>query len=379
MRSSLAAMISCVVGTRPEAIKMAPVIRELSSAPWARCRVVVTGQHRDLVTPILELFGIEPHLTLQTMRPGQTLPELMRRLTASLKGVLAADRPSLVLAQGDTASMLAAALASDELNIPFGHVEAGLRTGNLYAPFPEEANRVIASHLAAVHFAPTPQARTNLLREGIRPDAIHVTGNSVIDALLRTARQDHPIGVALHPTHRLILVTAHRRDCLGEPLRRICSAIAALHHMYTDIQILWPVHPNPAIRSCVEERLRDLSRVHLAEALDYPAFVAAMRRSTIILTDSGGVQEEAPALGKPVLVLREESERPEVVEAGAARLVGHNPRTIIAQASRLLTDPQAYRQMARGATPYGDGRAARRIVRAVAEYLGFESRVRAAG
>ena len=261
-----------------------------------------------------------------------------------------------MLAQGDTTSVLAAARASFSLGIPFGHVEAGLRSGNLFSPFPEEANRVVASHLASIHFAPTLGARANLLREGIRPRAIHVTGNTVIDALLQSARHDGPIGVDLDPSKRLVLVTAHRRDCIGEPLRRICRAVRTLHTLFPDVEILWPLHPNPAIRSTVEPILGYLPRVRLTEPLAYGPFVAAMKRSTLILTDSGGIQEEAPALGKPVLVLRNESERPEAIEAGVARLVGHDPRKIVAETCRLLTDPVAYRSMSRGASPYGDGR-----------------------
>jgi UDP-N-acetylglucosamine 2-epimerase (non-hydrolysing) len=368
-----------VIGTRPEAIKMAPVIRELRASPWARCKVLCTGQHRDLVRPILEHFAITIEVCLDAMRPGQPIPELAARMVGSLRGAIAGQRPDLVLAQGDTTSVLAAAHASFALGVPFGHVEAGLRSGSLSSPFPEEANRVVSSHLASIHFAPTLGARENLLREGIRPEAIHVTGNTVIDSLLETARINRPVGVDLDPHSRLVLVTAHRRECAGEPLRRICRAVRTLHTIFPDVEILWPLHPNPAIRSTVEEMLGGFPRVRLTEPLAYDVFVAAMKRSTLILTDSGGIQEEAPALGKPVLVLRNGSERPEAIEAGAARLVGHDPRRIVAEACRLLNDQAAYRSMARGVSPYGDGRAAARIVGAVAGFFGIARRVRAAG
>jgi UDP-N-acetylglucosamine 2-epimerase (non-hydrolysing) len=363
--------VVCVIGTRPEAIKMAPVVRALRAAPWARCRVVLTGQHRELADAMLAFFGITADVDLDAMRPGQTLPDLTARLLTGLDDALADEAPDLVLAQGDTTTVLAAALASFYRRVPFGHVEAGLRTGRLDAPFPEEANRLIAGRLAAVHFAPTESARANLLREGTDPAAVVVTGNTVIDALLETARHDPPLAIALDPSSRLILVTAHRRDSFGAPLRRVCGAISQLVQKHPDIQVLWPVHPNPAVGPVVEEMLGHLPRVTLTRPLDYGAFVAALCRSYLVLTDSGGVQEEAPALGKPVLVLRDESERPEAVEAGVAALVGTETTTIVRAANRLLGDPLAYRAMARGVSPYGDGRAAERIVAEAARVLGI--------
>ena len=349
---------------------MAPVIRAFKAAPWADCRVLLTAQHRELVDAVLDFFGIVPDVDLDIMRPGQTLVDLTARLLGSVAETLARERPDMVLAQGDTTTVLATSLASFYQRVPFGHVEAGLRTGRLDAPFPEEANRVVAGHLSAVHFAPTPSARTNLLREGVDPASVHVTGNTVIDALLATARLDLPIGVDLDPTARVVLVTAHRRDSFGEPLRRVCRAVAELHRRYPDVQFLWPVHPNPSVGPVVEGMLGALPRVRLCEPLPYGAFVSALKRSFLVLTDSGGVQEEAPALAKPVLVLRTESERPEAVAAGVARLVGTDPRAIVAEADRLLNDPDAYRAMARGASPYGDGHASGRIVAAVADALG---------
>jgi UDP-N-acetylglucosamine 2-epimerase (non-hydrolysing) len=360
---------------------MAPVVRALRETPWADCRVLLTGQHRDLVGPMLDFFGVAADLDLHAMRPGQSLADLTARLLAALAEAFAKEGPDLVLAQGDTTTVLAAALASYYAKVPFGHVEAGLRTGRRFAPFPEEGNRVVAGHLAAVHFAPTESARANLLREGVDPVTVHVTGNTVIDALHEAVARVEPLpaGLGLDPGARLVLVTAHRRDSFGEPLRRVCRAVAELHDRHRDIEVLWPVHPNPAVGPVVREVLGGRPRVRLCEPLGYGPFVAALVRSHLVLTDSGGVQEEAPALGKPVLVLRAESERPEAVEAGVARLVGSDPSAIVREADRLLTDPAAYRAMARGGSPYGDGRAAGRIVDAVARLLRVDGALRAAG
>ena len=379
MRPERSATVLCTIGTRPEAIKMAPVIRAFRAAPWARCRVLNTAQHRDLVAPMLASFAIEPDIDLDMMRADQSLVDLTSRMLPAVHEAIASERPDIVLAQGDTTTVFVAALASFYRRVPFAHVEAGLRSGRMDAPFPEEANRVLAGHLSALHFAPTTGARENLLREGIPDDRILVTGNTVIDALMLAATRDVPIGVDLDPMMRTILVTAHRRDSFGEPIRRVCRAVAELHGRFPDVQFLWPVHPNPSIRPVVEREMSGLSRVRLCAPLPYGPFVSAMKRAVLILTDSGGVQEEAPALGKPVLVLREESERPEAIEAGVARLVGHDPAAIVAEASRLLSDPHAYRAMARGASPYGDGRAADRIVAAAADYLDIAPALRAAG
>jgi UDP-N-acetylglucosamine 2-epimerase (non-hydrolysing) len=379
MRPSDRKTIVCVIGTRPEAIKMAPVIRSLRAARGLRCRVVCTGQHNDLVDPLLDYFEIKPDVRLNAMRPGQPLAELTERLVGSLGGTLAVLRPDLVLAQGDTASVLAAALASVAQRIPFGHVEAGLRTGNLRDPFPEEANRVIVSHLADIHFAPTLTARANLLREGIRPEAIQVTGNTVIDALLIAAGRDVPIGVPLDQTRRLILATAHRRETIGEPLQQICKAVRRLHDGLPDIEFLWPVHPNPGVAPAVRLLLSGLDRVHLCEPLAYGAFVSAMKRSTLILSDSGGIQEEATALGKSVLVLRARTERPEAVSAGAAMVVGHDSERITAEALQILSLPRDATQTGLLASPFGDGRASERIVAAISARMDFAQRARSAG
>jgi UDP-N-acetylglucosamine 2-epimerase (non-hydrolysing) len=369
MRQERTKRIVVLVGTRPEAIKMAPVVRELQKARWASCRVLLTGQHRALVHQMLEFFGIEADLDLEILRSGPAPDELAARLVAAIGVALVRERPDMLLVQGDTTSVAAAALAGFHLGIPLGHVEAGLRSHRLFAPFPEEANRVIASHLSALHFAPTESARENLRREGIAEHTIHVTGNTVIDALLATSRRRIPLGVELDARKRLLVVTVHRRESFGAPLRAICRAIQAIHHECPDVEILWPVHPNPAVKPVVREMLAGFDRVHLCEPLPYGRFVAALKRAALVLTDSGGLQEEAPALGKPVLVLREETERSEAIELGLARLVGYDPDRIASAAAHLLNDGDAYRKMARGVSPYGDGRSAPRIVAEVAEFL----------
>ncbi len=371
--------VVCAIGTRPEAIKMAPVIRALRRAPWADCRVLFTAQHRGLADDALEFFGIKADVDLDAMRPGQSLADLTARLLGAVAAALAREAPDMVLAQGDTTTVLAVALASFYQRVPFGHVEAGLRTGDLASPFPEEGNRVVAGRLSALHFAPTAAARECLLREGVDPAAVTVTGNTVIDALLEAARRDHPVGVDLDPAARVVLVTAHRRDSFGAPLRRVCRAVAELHRRHPDVTFLWPAHPNPAVGPVVAALLGHLPRVRLCDPLPYGAFVSALKRSFLVLTDSGGVQEEAPALGKPVLVLRDRSERPEAVDAGVARLVGTDPGAIVREADRLLDDPGAYRAMARGASPYGDGLAAPRIAAAVARALNVPGAVAEAG
>jgi UDP-N-acetylglucosamine 2-epimerase (non-hydrolysing) len=363
--------IVCTIGTRPEAIKMAPLVKLLRRIPSVRCRVLLTGQHGALVDQVLGFFGITPDIKLNAMRPRLTLDQLARFLVEAVSYVLGRERADLVLAQGDTTSVLAASMASFRLGVPFGHVEAGLRTHRLFAPFPEEANRIVATHLGALHFAPTVTAQENLEREGIAPRRIFVTGNTVIDALFATAGRDIPIGIDLDPLKRLVLVTAHRRESFGEPLRQICRAVQVLHDRHPDIELLWTVHPNPSVASVVADLMYGFPRVRLCRPLPYGSFVSAMKRSTLILTDSGGVQEEAPALGKPVLVMRSESERPEAVEAGVARLVGHDPQAIVEETSRLLRDPLEYHSMARGFSPYGDGRAARRIASIVRQFVGI--------
>lgn len=351
----------CIIGTRPEGIKMAPLVRTLKKEPWARVTVLATAQHRGLLDQVLSLFDIRPDIDLDIMRPNQTLPELTARLITALDEQFAQLRPDVILAQGDTTTVMAAALVAFYRRIPFGHVEAGLRTHDMDNPFPEEMNRLVAGHLAKWHFVPTERSRQNLLREGIDDRAIHVTGNTVIDALLDVASKNWPLAKQLHPERRLVLLTAHRRENFGEPFKAICRAIRTLVERYPDIEVLYPVHPNPNVRDVAHELLGDHPRILLCDPLEYAPFVEAQKRAYLILTDSGGVQEEAPALGKPVLVLRIETERPEAVEEGVVRLVGTDEELIVREAALLLDNPDAYRAMARGVSPYGDGLASKRI------------------
>ena len=358
----MALNVFCVVGTRPEAIKMAPVIIALKHEPWVKIRVLATAQHRHMLDQVLNFFGIEPDIDLDIMRPNQTLTTLTARLLIELDNVLQAEKTDVVLGQGDTTTVMTVALACFYHHIPFGHVEAGLRTWDMQNPFPEEANRVIAGRLAQWHFAPTENARNNLLREGVADKNITITGNTVIDALLLTASKELDLGIPLDVTKRLVLVTSHRRENFGDPFHNVCRALRTLAERNSTIQILYPVHPNPNVKNVAQELLSDCSNIILCEPLDYAPFVAAMKRAYLIISDSGGVQEEAPALGKPVLVLRDETERPEAVEMGVVKLVGTNYESIVNEAQLLLDDPEAYRLMARGVSPYGDGRASKRIV-----------------
>ncbi len=361
--------IVCVVGTRPEAIKMAPLILALRKESWADVCVLATAQHRFLLDQVLSYFGIKPDIDLDAMRPDQSLTALVGRLLCGLDGMLLLHKPDVVLAQGDTSTVLAVALACFYHQIPFAHVEAGLRTGNIDNPFPEEANRVIAARLARWHFAPTETAMKNLIREGIDARHIFVTGNPVIDALLMVSSRCHFSSLGENAEGRLVLVTCHRRENFGEPIKAICLAIRRLALNNPTVHFLYPVHPNPNVKKIAHEMLSGLANVELSEPLDYAPFVAAMTRAHFVISDSGGIQEEAPALGKPVLVLRDETERPEAVEAGVVRLVGHDVDRIVAEAQSLLDDPLAYASMARGVSPYGDGNAAARMVGILREHL----------
>jgi UDP-N-acetylglucosamine 2-epimerase (non-hydrolysing) len=360
-QQSATVRILAAVGTRPEAVKMAPVIHALRAAQWADCRILATAQHREMLDQALAPFGLVPDIDLDAMRPNQTLPDLTARLLLGLDAVLGQEAPDLVLAQGDTTTVLVVALACAYRRVPFGHVEAGLRTGDMDNPFPEEMNRVLASRLARWHFAPTPGAAAHLRQEGIPDQRVFVTGNTVIDALLGILDQAPPPPLDLAPSDRLILVTAHRRENFGAPFEAICAAVRELADEYPDVRILYPVHPNPNVREVVEARLQGHPRIRLTAPLDYLPFVGAMRRAHFILTDSGGVQEEAPALGKPVLVMRRETERPEAVAAGVVQLVGPDRERIVTASRALLDDPAAYQAMAKGVSPYGDGHAAARI------------------
>lgn len=348
---------------------MASVILALKAESWANVRVLATAQHRHMLDQVMSFFGISPDIDLNLMRPNQALTTLTARLLLELDVVLQQEKPDVVLAQGDTTTVMAVALACFYHRIPFGHLEAGLRTWDINNPFPEEANRVIAGRLARWHFAPTESSRQNLLREGVSEVDIVVTGNTVIDALLMTASKDIQLDIALDDTKRLVLVTAHRRENFGEPFRNICQALRTLGESNDDIQILYPVHPNPNVKAVAHEMLGGCSNIILCDPLDYAPFVAAMKKAYLIISDSGGVQEEAPALGKPVLVLRDETERPEAVEMGVVKLVGPNYERIVKEAQLLLDDEAAYRDMARGVSPYGDGNASARIVQALKQHF----------
>lgn len=353
--------ILSVIGTRPEAIKMAPVILALRALPRVEVRILATAQHRQMLDQVLSLFGLVPDVDLNVMQANQTLPALTARLVTAMDACLADEAPDALLAQGDTTTVMVSGLAAFYRRIPFGHVEAGLRTGDLFNPFPEEMNRILASRLANWHFAPTRSAKENLLAEGIQEDRIFVTGNTVIDALLKVAESCHQDAPAVPPGKRLILVTAHRRENFGMPFMEICRAIRYLANLRDDIRFLFPVHPNPNVKNIAYDLLSGHPRIHLSAPLDYRPFVAAMKRAHLILSDSGGVQEEAPALGKPVLVLRNETERPEAVAEGVVKLVGSDFDVIVREILRLLDDDEAYKAMARGVSPYGDGQAAIRI------------------
>jgi UDP-N-acetylglucosamine 2-epimerase (non-hydrolysing) len=368
-----------VFGTRPEAIKLSPVILHMRSRPEEfSVRVAVTAQHRRMLDQVLDVFGIEPDYDLNLMMPGQTLAGLSARILSALEPVLADAGPDIVYVQGDTTTMLCGALAAFYAGIPVGHVEAGLRTGDMLQPFPEEMNRVLAGRLASIHFAPTAGARANLLREGVAGAAIHVTGNSGIDAVLqvqeRLERGELRGGEwgFLHPAKRLIVVTAHRRESFGEGFEQICDAIGKLAAR-RDVEIVYPVHRNPNVMDPVNRRLANVPNVHLVDPMDYVPFVDLMRRAAILLTDSGGIQEEGPSLGKPVIVMRSKTERPEAVEAGTVRLAGANTERIVNEVSRLLDDEAAWEKMTRVHNPYGDGHASERIAAATLEY--FQGRV----
>lgn len=348
---------------------MAPIILALKQESVFDVRVLATAQHRHLLDQVMKVFNIKPDIDLDIMRPNQALTTLTALLLLALDDVLLAEKPDAVLAQGDTTTVMTVALACFYHKIPFGHVEAGLRTLDMQNPFPEEMNRVIASRLAKWHFAPTESSRKNLLREGVADVDIIVTGNTVIDALLSVVDRNMELPIALDPSKRLILVTAHRRENFGEPFKQVCSALLTLLDRNPDIQVLYPVHPNPNVKDTAHRLLGSHSRVILCDPLDYLPFVAAMKSSYIILSDSGGVQEEAPALGKPVLVLRHETERPEAVDEGVVKLVGTNFDVIVSEVQRLLDDDLAYRSMARGVSPYGDGHAAERIVKVLRDYF----------
>jgi UDP-N-acetylglucosamine 2-epimerase (non-hydrolysing) len=367
-----------IYGTRPEAIKLAPVIRALDDAPDLDVVTVVTGQHRTMLDQVNGLFGIVPDVDLDVIRPRQQLHELTGRVMAGVTDTIRERRPDAVMVQGDTTTAFVAGLAAFYEQVPVFHVEAGLRTDDRYNPFPEEMNRRLTSQLASLHFAPTPLSRANLLADGIAAEDVVVTGNTVIDALLDVvARELSPEDPALKVLDGspAVLVTSHRRESWGEPMSRTASAVARLAKEFPDVHFLLPAHLNPIVREVLLPPLEGFDNVTVTDPLSYGDFAYAMNASAIMLTDSGGVQEEAPSLGKPVLVLRDNTERPEAVDAGTVRLVGTDEQRIVDEVTTLLTDPTAYDAMARAVNPYGDGQAAPRIVAAVAHSFGLCDRL----
>lgn len=361
-----------IFGTRPEAIKMAPLALRLANDSDFEARVCVTAQHRQMLDQVLDLFRLTPDYDLNLMSPGQTLAKLTSAILCGVERVIVDFKPDVVLVHGDTSTTFASSVASYYLQVPIGHVEAGLRTGNLLSPWPEEGNRKLTGALASLHFAPTSTARDNLLAEGVPETAITITGNTVIDALLSVvasierdnsllARLESQFGF-LSPEKRLVLVTGHRRESFGQGFERICEALRLIARNHPDCEVLYPVHLNPNVQEPVRRLLGDEANIHLIEPLDYLPFVYLMKRACLILTDSGGIQEEAPSLGKPVLVMRDTTERPEAVQAGTVKLVGTHVDAITRSVSQLLTDELAYRRMSLAHNPYGDGKACERIV-----------------
>ncbi len=364
--------IMLVMGTRPETIKMAPVYHAFKRQ--GRCEIIVcsSGQHREILDQMMAFFELPVHEELNIMKPGQDLFDITSGVLLGMREVLTRLKPDMVLVQGDTTTVMATSLAAFYLNIPVGHVEAGLRTWNLRNPFPEEMNRWVADTVSTLHFAPTELSREAMLTCGIREDGIVVTGNTVIDALQYALRklEARPFeALDLTAMPRKLLLTTHRRESFGEPIRNTFAAVRQLEAKYPDVHVIYPAHPNPNVQEAVNECLSDLERVHVLPPQSYPEFVKLMRDCDIVLTDSGGVQEEAPSLGKPVLVLRETTERPEGVDGGTARLIGTDTQRIIDETSALLDNAEVYDAMARAINPYGDGMAAQRIVTAVVEYL----------
>lgn len=355
---------------------MAPIIKAVGRYPdFLESVVVVTAQHRQMLDQVLALFKIEPDYDLDIMEANQTLTSIVNKSLAGLEEVILREKPDMLLVQGDTSTTFAAALSAFYHRIPIGHVEAGLRTYDKWRPFPEEMNRKLTTSLADIHFPPTGSSRDNLLRENVPPDRIYLTGNTVIDALLEVAGKKYDLGrlgLKLRRGRKMVLVTVHRRESFGEPLRQICGALRRLADKFRqEIDIVIPVHKNPQVRSVVYELLGESENVSLIEPLDYEPFIHLMKASYLILSDSGGVQEEAPSLGKPVLVLREKTERPEAITAGAVKLVGMDEALIYNEASRLLTEPAEYRRMSQVINPYGDGRASERIIGAILHYFGL--------
>ena len=370
--------VMAIFGTRPEAIKMAPVVREVLKHPEIETKVCLTAQHREMLDQVVDLFQLPVDYDLDIMKQGQSLYDITDRVLLGLKEVLEKEKPDLVLVHGDTTTTFSATLAAFYQQIDVGHVEAGLRTGNMYSPFPEEANRRLTSVLTALHFAPTETARQNLLKENQKDDHIFTVGNSVIDALLATVKKDYVFEdkelQEIEEHKRIILVTTHRRENLGEPMRNVYRALRRLVQTVPDTEVVFPVHRNPLVRQAVKEVLDGVPGIHLVDPMEYEPFTNLMARSAIILTDSGGIQEEAPSLGKPVLVLRDTTERPEAVASGTVKLVGTDEDKVYNTAYKLLTDEEAYREMAESINPYGDGHTSERIVQAILYFYGISEK-----
>ena len=362
--------VMSVFGTRPEAIKMAPLVKKLNADPDIESVLCVTAQHREMLDQVLELFELKPDYDLNIMKPNQTLAMITANVLTGMEDVLIKERPDIVLVHGDTSTTFSAALAAFYQKIPVGHVEAGLRTYDMYSPFPEEVNRVLTGHMASIHFAPTERNRSNLMKEGIPEDGIAITGNTVVDALLEVAGkpyefEDETLKNIDFENKRVIAVTCHRRENLGEYMVHIFSAIREIAEEFEDVEVVYPVHLNPKVRATANEILSGCENVHLIDPLSYQPFVNLMAKSYFIITDSGGMQEEAPSLGKPVLVVRRETERPEALAAGTVKLAGVEQATIAAMARELLTDKSAYDAMAHAENPYGDGHACEKIIEAL--------------
>lgn len=362
--------VMSVFGTRPEAIKMAPLVKKLNADTDIESVLCVTAQHREMLDQVLELFELKPDYDLNIMKPNQTLAMITANVLTGMEDVLIKERPDIVLVHGDTSTTFSAALAAFYQKIPVGHVEAGLRTYDMYSPFPEEVNRVLTGHMASIHFAPTERNRSNLMKEGIPEDRIAITGNTVVDALLEVAGkpyefEDETLKNIDFENKRVIAVTCHRRENLGEYMVHIFSAIREIAEEFEDVEVVYPVHLNPKVRATANEILSGCENVHLIDPLSYQPFVNLMAKSYFIITDSGGMQEEAPSLGKPVLVVRRETERPEALAAGTVKLAGVEQATIAAMARELLTDRSAYDAMAHAENPYGDGHACEKIIEAL--------------
>ncbi len=369
-----------IFGTRPEAIKMAPLVKELEKSECIETVTVVTAQHREMLDQVLELFEIKPLYDLNIMKDGQTLTDITSRVLYGMREILEKEKPHMVLVHGDTSTTFTGSLAAFYRQIPVGHVEAGLRTFNKYSPYPEEMNRRLTGCLTDLHFAPTKSSKENLVKEGVGKKKIIVTGNTVIDALLYVVEDaysfsDETLKDIDFDNKRVILITSHRRENYGEPMRNIFMAAREILKANSDVEIVFPVHKNPKVREIVKEILGGMERVHLIEPLDYKPFVNLMNKCCLILTDSGGIQEEAPALGKPVLVLRNTTERPEAVVAGTVKLVGTCKEDIINEANLLLSNKTEYKKMANAVNPYGDGKASQRIVQAILHYFDFNNQL----